>query len=136
MSDSVVDLEEYKKYRFLYFMNFSKLLAILDVSDRKILASALMEFEPQGDMLKFVKKEVLYKLSHEPISQGGEMINSLLFSFDKMQGGNISKAMSMYFSEVYSSLDETGRKFVDAISKMKIIPAYIKKQPSVTTSQR
>ncbi len=72
-----VDINEYKRYRFLYFLNFSKIITILGIDDRKILAAALLDFKPEGEMLNFIKEEILYKLTHEPISDGAKTIQSL-----------------------------------------------------------
>jgi len=122
-----LDIDEYKRYKFLYFLNFSKVISILGTEDRKILAAALLDFKPEGEMLNFIKQEILYKLTHEPISGGAETIQSVLSMFDKLNGGKISEALKTYFEEQYKMLDEKGKQFFDKILQMSILPKYIKK---------
>jgi hypothetical protein len=122
-----VDIDEYRKYKFLYFLNFSKAISVLGIDDRKILAAALLDFQPEGEMLNFVKGEILYKLTHEPINGGAETIQSVLSMIDKMNGGQISNALKTYFAEQYETLDEKGKQFFDKVLQMSVLPKYIKK---------
>lgn len=121
-----ISVEEYKQYRFLFFLNFGPAIGSLPVGDRKILAEALLELNPQSELLKFVKHELLYKLTHQLVSEGAEVVQSLLLSLDKMYGGKLSQGIITYFKVNYSSLSDEGKKFFNKLMTMSVIPRNIK----------
>lgn len=123
---SDISVDEYKQYRFLFFLNFAPAIGSLPVGDRKILAEALVQLNPSSELLKFVKRELLYKLTHEAVSGGAEIVQSLMLSMDKMYGGKLSQGIIGYFKANYGTLSEDGKAFFNKIMTMSVIPNHVK----------
>ena len=126
MVDEATSVAEYKQYRFLFFLNFAPAIGSLPIGDRKILAEALVQLNPSSELLQFVKRELLYKLTHEAVSGGSEIIQSLLMSMDKMYGGKLSQGVIGYFKANYDTLSPEGKEFFGRIMTMSIIPNHVK----------
>ena len=127
VGQSTTDVEEYKLYRFLFFLNFSPLIGVLPVPDRKILASAVVKMKFSGELLAFVQKEILWKLGHQPVNEGADMVTSLLHTMDKMYGGKLTSALGEYITSIYPSLPDEGKVFFRELLDMSVIPDNVRK---------
>ena len=123
------DTEEYRTYKFLFFLNLSPIVSFLNVSDRKILARAIFEFEPQSELLKFVKKELLWKLMNIELTNAGEMIEPMLNAMDMANGGKITDAAAAYFKAVAPHItDPSAVKMLNVFLELDAVPKTIKRK--------
>ena len=124
-----IDTEEYKRYKFLFFLNLSPIVSFLNVNDRKSLAQAIFEFEPQSELLRFVKKELLWKLTNIELTNAGEMIEPMLSAMDMANGGKITDAAAAYFKAVAPQIIDPGAvKMLNVFLGLDAVPKVVKKK--------
>ena len=124
-----IDTEEYKELKFLFFLNLSPIIAFLNVNDRKMLAQAIFDFQPKSELLSFVRKELLWKLTNVELTDSGGMIDALLTSIDLANGGKITDAAAAYFKAVAPSItDPNAVKMLNTFLEMDVVPKTIKRK--------
>ena len=124
-----IDTTEYQSYKFLFFLNLSPIISFLNVSDRKMLAQAIFEFEPQSELLKFVKRELLWKLVNTEVTDTGGMIEQMLSAMDMANGGKITDAAAAYFKVVAPQItDPSAVKMLNVFLSLDAVPRSIKKK--------
>ena len=124
-----IDTTEYQSYKFLFFLNLSPIISFLNVSDRKMLAQAIFEFEPQSELLKFVKRELLWKLVNTEVTDTGGMIEQMLSAMDMANGGKITDAAAAYFKAVAPQITDPGAvKMLNVFLELDAVPKTIKRK--------